>query len=93
MLEDKHIQHHTLTEAILAREAARASELMCQHLLTPIPIIRRGDGRKNVWRGLIAIILQEYATLVPDIFFRAFQHRFICLEDFIIQIGVTIHLL
>ncbi|WP_348251421.1 FCD domain-containing protein, partial [Salmonella enterica] len=24
MLVDKHIQHHTLTEAILAREAARA---------------------------------------------------------------------
>lgn len=41
MLEDKHIQHHTLTEAILAREAARASELMRQHLLTPIPIIRQ----------------------------------------------------
>lgn len=41
MLEDKHIQHHTLTDAILAREAARASELMRQHLLTPIPIIRQ----------------------------------------------------
>ncbi|ELX0421740.1 DNA-binding transcriptional regulator CsiR [Salmonella enterica] len=41
MLEDKHIQHHMLTDAILAREAARASELMRQHLLTPIPIIRQ----------------------------------------------------
>ncbi|PAP30882.1 FCD domain-containing protein, partial [Salmonella enterica] len=40
-LEDKQIQLHTLTEAILAREAARASELMRQHLLTPIPIIRQ----------------------------------------------------
>lgn len=46
MLEDKHIQHHTLTEAILAREAARASELMRQHLLTPIPIIRRAMAGK-----------------------------------------------
>ncbi|EBV1890723.1 TPA: DNA-binding transcriptional regulator CsiR [Salmonella enterica] len=46
MLEDKHIQHHTLTEAILAREAARASELMRQHLLTPIPIIRQAMAGK-----------------------------------------------
>ena len=41
MLEDKHVQHQTLTEAILARDAARASELMRQHLLTPIPIIQQ----------------------------------------------------
>jgi GntR family carbon starvation induced transcriptional regulator len=41
MLEDKHVQHQTLTEAILARDATRASELMRQHLLTPIPIIQQ----------------------------------------------------
>ena len=41
MLEDKHVQHQTLMEAILARDAARASELMRQHLLTPIPIIQQ----------------------------------------------------
>ncbi|MGS9064359.1 DNA-binding transcriptional regulator CsiR, partial [Salmonella enterica subsp. enterica serovar Infantis] len=35
-----------LTEAILAREAARASELMSQHLLTPIPIIRQARAGK-----------------------------------------------
>lgn len=41
MLEDKHDQHQTLVEAILARDATRASELMRQHLLTPIPIIQQ----------------------------------------------------
>ncbi len=48
MLEDKHVKHLTLTsKAILAREAARASgRVMRQHLLTPIPIIRR--WRENV---------------------------------------------
>lgn len=46
MLEDKHDQHKTLTEAILARDAARASELMRQHLLTPIPIIQQAMSGK-----------------------------------------------
>ena len=46
MLEDKHDQHQTLTEAILARDAARASELMRQHLLTPIPIIQQAMSGK-----------------------------------------------
>ena len=41
MLEDKHDQHQQLTEVILARDAARASELMRQHLLTPIPVIQQ----------------------------------------------------
>ncbi|MGK0600899.1 DNA-binding transcriptional regulator CsiR [Yokenella regensburgei] len=41
MLEDKHIQHHTLLDAILARDTARASNLMREHLLTPIPIIQQ----------------------------------------------------
>lgn len=44
MLEDKHDQHQTLVDAILARDAARASELMRQHLLTPIPIIQQAMG-------------------------------------------------
>lgn len=41
MLEDKHIQHQLLTEAILARDTIRASELMRQHLLTPVPVIQQ----------------------------------------------------
>ncbi|HCS2870763.1 TPA: FCD domain-containing protein, partial [Shigella flexneri] len=41
MLEDKHDQHQTLTAAVLPRDTARASELMRQHLLTPIPIIQQ----------------------------------------------------
>lgn len=41
MLEDKHVQHEALTQAILARDAARSSELMRQHLLTPIPVIQQ----------------------------------------------------
>ncbi|MCZ5691947.1 FCD domain-containing protein [Escherichia coli] len=41
MLEDKHDRHQTLTAAVLARDTARASELMRQHLLTPIPIIQQ----------------------------------------------------
>ncbi len=41
MLKDKHDQHQTLTAAVLARDTARASELMRQHLLTPIPIIQQ----------------------------------------------------
>lgn len=41
MLEDKHDQHQTLTATVLARDTARASELMRQHLLTPIPIIQQ----------------------------------------------------
>ena len=31
----------SLTAAVLARDTARASELMRQHLLTPIPIIQQ----------------------------------------------------
>lgn len=41
MLEDKRDQHQILTDAVLARDTARASELMRQHLLTPIPIIQQ----------------------------------------------------
>ncbi|ADO47150.1 DNA-binding transcriptional regulator CsiR [[Enterobacter] lignolyticus] len=41
MLEDKHVQHEALTQAILARDAALSSELMRQHLLTPIPVIQQ----------------------------------------------------
>ena len=46
MLEDKHVQHQALTEAILARDATRASELMRQHLLTPIPVIQQAMAGK-----------------------------------------------
>ncbi|ALR77950.1 DNA-binding transcriptional regulator CsiR [[Enterobacter] lignolyticus] len=41
MLEDKHVQHEALTQAILARDATLSSELMRQHLLTPIPVIQQ----------------------------------------------------
>ncbi|WP_297196623.1 DNA-binding transcriptional regulator CsiR [uncultured Pluralibacter sp.] len=44
MLEDKHVQHQALVDAILARDAARASDLMREHLLTPIPIIQQAMG-------------------------------------------------
>ena len=46
MLEDKHVQHQTLLEAILARDAERASALMREHLLTPIPIIQQAMAGK-----------------------------------------------
>lgn len=73
MLEDKHIQHHTLTEAILAREAAR-QRINASAFADADSHYSPGDGRENVaWRDLIAIILQEYATLVPDIFFPGFS--------------------
>lgn len=44
MLDDKHEQHQMLMDAILTRDAVKASELMYQHLLTPIPIIRGAMG-------------------------------------------------
>lgn len=44
MLEDKHIQHQALVDAILARDTSLACELMRQHLLTPIPIIQQAMG-------------------------------------------------
>ena len=66
MLEDKHDQHQTLTAAVLARDTARASELMRQHLLTPIPIIQQAMAGQLT-------TLQEYATLAPGKFIRAFS--------------------
>ncbi len=92
MLEDKHIQHHTLApKRYFAREAVRASELMRQHLLTPIPIIRQSDGRENA--AWIAIILSGIAaTLVPDIFFPGFSASGLFASKILLcQIGVTIH--
>lgn len=46
MLEDKHVQHQTLVDAILARDAEQASALMREHLLTPIPIIQQAMAGK-----------------------------------------------
>ncbi|UNB76614.1 FCD domain-containing protein [Escherichia coli] len=46
MLEDKHDQHQTLVDAILARDAEQASALMREHLLTPIPIIQQAMAGK-----------------------------------------------
>lgn len=46
MLEDKHEQHQALLAAILGRDAVRASALMRQHLLTPIPIIQQAMAGK-----------------------------------------------
>lgn len=48
MLEDKHEQHQALLEAILARDAQGASELMRQHLLTPIPIIQQAMAGRHL---------------------------------------------
>ncbi|HBU0305852.1 TPA: FCD domain-containing protein, partial [Klebsiella pneumoniae] len=38
--------HQTLVDAILARDAGRASALMREHLLTPIPIIQQAMAGK-----------------------------------------------
>ncbi len=46
MLEDKHVQHQTLVDAILARDTEQASALMREHLLTPIPIIQQAMAGK-----------------------------------------------
>lgn len=40
-LEQKRQEHADLVEVILARDAARASALMRDHLMTPVPIITR----------------------------------------------------
>lgn len=40
-LEQKRQEHAELVEVILARDAARASALMRDHLMTPVPIITR----------------------------------------------------
>jgi len=44
MLEEKHEEHQRLLDAVLARDGVLAGELMYQHLLTPIPIIRGAMG-------------------------------------------------
>jgi len=44
MLEEKHVEHQKLMDAVLARDGVLAGELMYQHLLTPIPIIRGAMG-------------------------------------------------
>lgn len=48
MLEDKQDQHQALVEAILDRDGPRASELMRQHLLTPIPIIQQAMAGQSL---------------------------------------------
>ena len=80
MLEDKHDPAPDPDcEAVLARDTARASELMRQHLLTPIPDYPAGDG----WQ---LTTLQEYATLAPDKFYPGFSasvyslRRFYCTD-------------
>lgn len=53
MLEDKHVQHQTLVDAILARDAEQASALMREHLLTPIDY-STGDGWQAVAAGRVS---------------------------------------
>jgi GntR family carbon starvation induced transcriptional regulator len=38
-LRQKRAEHATLVDAILARDAVKASALMREHLMTPVPII------------------------------------------------------
>nr|WP_163503176.1 DNA-binding transcriptional regulator CsiR [Halomonas socia] len=38
-LEAKRQEHAALVEVVLARDAERASAMMCEHLMTPVPII------------------------------------------------------
>lgn len=48
MLENKRREHEALVNAILARDSQQASELMRQHMLTPIPIIMQAmDDRSQ----------------------------------------------
>ncbi|XTZ39275.1 DNA-binding transcriptional regulator CsiR [Salmonella enterica] len=47
MLDDKHLQHQQLVDAILSRDAQQASALMRQHLLTPIPVIQHNMSAQH----------------------------------------------
>lgn len=38
-LEEKRKEHQALVDALLARDASKAGELMYEHLMTPVPII------------------------------------------------------
>lgn len=38
-LEEKRRQHAALVETVLARDTRRATVMMCEHLMTPVPII------------------------------------------------------
>jgi GntR family carbon starvation induced transcriptional regulator len=40
-LETKRREHASLTNVILVRDASRARELMFQHLMTPVPVIKK----------------------------------------------------
>jgi GntR family carbon starvation induced transcriptional regulator len=47
----KRQEHAALVEAILARDAARASGMMRSHLMTPVPIIVEVMQRDGWGRG------------------------------------------
>ncbi len=51
MLEDKHVQHQTLVDAILARDAEQASALMRRALTDSDPDYSTGDGWQAVAAG------------------------------------------
>ncbi|STL78326.1 GntR family transcriptional regulator [Escherichia coli] len=85
MLEDKHDQHQTLTAAVLARDTARASELMRPAFTDANSHYPAGDG----WQ---LTTLPEYATLAPDKFYPGFLASVYSLRRFIVQISVTVDL-
>ncbi len=47
-MENKHHEHQELVKLVLARESQQASELMREHLLTPIPIIMQVMVQNNL---------------------------------------------
>jgi GntR family carbon starvation induced transcriptional regulator len=50
-LELKRQEHAALVEAILARDAKRASAMMHSHLMTPVPIIAQIMHAEGIGRG------------------------------------------
>nr|WP_299379626.1 DNA-binding transcriptional regulator CsiR [uncultured Halomonas sp.] len=47
-LEHKRQEHAALVEALLARDAPRASRMILEHLMTPVPIIREVMKRRGL---------------------------------------------
>ena len=48
VMENKHEKHQQLVKLVLARDSRQASEMMREHLLTPIPIIQQVMTQNNL---------------------------------------------
>lgn len=51
VMENKHQEHQELVKLVLARNSRQASELMREHLLTPIPIIMQVMAQNDLLRN------------------------------------------